>query len=451
MSTGEEAPELKRGDLERGIREHDGAGLERLLEGSSSGERTHALARLSEDDLGELLVLVDPDVAADVLESLPESQAAEALEDLEPGAAAEIVHEMSSDEQADLLAKVDDPESILERLDSVEAAGLRSLKAYPSESAGGLMATEFLAFTRDDTVEAVVTEMQARADELADYDVQYVYVLEATGQLCGVLRLRDLLLSPRGLKIHRIMIADPLHVRVDATLEELDRFFRDHAFLGVPAVDDEGRLVGVVREASVDYALAQKQGSDLAKSGGIVGGEELRTMPLRVRAGRRLSWLSINVLLNLGGASVIALHQETLKEVIALAVFLPIISDMSGCSGNQAVAVSMRELSLGVTRPRDAMQVLWKEVMVGLINGAVLGLLVAAIAYFWKGDAMLGVVAGLALAVNTVLAVGIGGTVPLLLKRLGQDPALASGPILTTITDMCGFLLALTLAAKLLL
>ena len=450
MATSEETPKLKREDLKRGIREHDGEELERLIEGSSAGERTHALARLSEDDLGELLVLVEPDVAADVLEALPESQAADALEELEPGAAAEIVHELPSDEQADLLAKVDDPEAILTRLDSVEAAGLRGLKDYASESAGGLMATEFLAFTRDDSVEAVVAEMQARADELADYDVQYVYVLEDSGQLSGVLRLRDLLLSPRSLKIHRIMIADPLRVQVDAELEELDRFFRDHAFLAVPAVDEEGRLVGVVREASVDNALALRQGSDLAKSGGIVGGEELRSMPLRVRSGRRLSWLSINVVLNLGGAAVIALHQETLREAIALAVFLPIISDMSGCSGNQAVAVSMRELSLGVTQPRDAMQVLWKEVMVGLINGAVLGLLVAGIATLWEGDPMLGAVVGLALAVNTVLAVGIGGTVPLMLKRLGQDPALASGPILTTVTDMCGFLLALTLAAHLL-
>ena len=170
-------------------------------------------------------------------------------------------------------------------------------------------------------------------------------------------------------------------------------------------------------------------------------------MPLLLRARRRLSWLSVNIGLNVLAASVIATHQDTIQAVIALAVFLPIISDMSGCSGAQAVAVSMRELTLGVTRPSDLARVFLQEMWVGLLNGLALGALIALVAYLWKGNAWLGAVVGCALALNTIVAVCVGGAVPLVLKRTGRDPALASGPILTTVTDMCGFFLVLTFAS----
>lgn len=169
-------------------------------------------------------------------------------------------------------------------------------------------------------------------------------------------------------------------------------------------------------------------------------------MPFTVRSRRRLAWLSINIVLNIVAASVIALYQETLSEIIALAVFLPIISDMSGCSGNQAIAVSMRELSLGLVHPSELFRVWFQEVIVGLINGLVLGGLIAGVAILWVGKPMLGAVVGGAMAINTILAVSLGGVLPLLLRRFGLDPALASGPILTTLTDVCGFLLALSFA-----
>ncbi|MBK8504938.1 MAG: magnesium transporter [Saprospiraceae bacterium] len=193
--------------------------------------------------------------------------------------------------------------------------------------------------------------------------------------------------------------------------------------------------------------MAEQASTEHLESQGIVGGEELRTMPLLERAKNRLSWLSINILLNMIAASVIAFHQDTLTSVIALAVFLPIISDMSGCSGNQAVAVSMRELSIGAVKSGEVIRVWLQEIGVGVINGLALGLLIGLAAFLWKGSLMLGIVVGGALAVNTVVAVSLGGTVPLLLKHRGIDPALASGPILTTVTDMVGFFLALTFAS----
>ena len=173
-------------------------------------------------------------------------------------------------------------------------------------------------------------------------------------------------------------------------------------------------------------------------------------MPTFRRARRRLSWLTVNIGLNVLAASVIAAHQDTISAVIALAVFLPILSDMSGCTGNQAVAVSMRELALGLARPSDAFRVWRQELSVGAINGLVLGGLLCGAAYIWKGNVWLGLVVGLAMLLNTLIAVSIGGVVPLVLKKLKFDPALASGPILTTVTDMCGFFLMLTLAGAVL-
>lgn len=147
-----------------------------------------------------------------------------------------------------------------------------------------------------------------------------------------------------------------------------------------------------------------------------------------------------------GAASVIALYFDTLSVAIALAVFLPIVSDMSGCSGNQAVAVSMRELSLGIVKPFEVVRVWIQEIKVGVLNGITLGILLGVVAWLWKDNYWLGLVVGTALAINTMVAVSLGGTVPLVLKRIGVDPAVASGPILTTVTDMCGFFLVLSLA-----
>ncbi|MDA1016055.1 MAG: magnesium transporter [Planctomycetota bacterium] len=282
------------------------------------------------------------------------------------------------------------------------------------------------------------------------YDVQYGYVCNETNHLTGVLRLRDLLLAKRATPISALMIREPHSMRDTATLDEVIAFFDGHHFIGVPVVDDAGRLRGVVQRAAVDGARHDRHDRNFLKTQGIIGGEEIRTMPLLLRSRRRLAWLSINIVLNVMAASVIAVFQDTLSAVIALAVFLPIISDMSGCSGNQAVAVSLRELSLGLVRAEELFRVWRKEIAVGLLNGLALGFLVGCVAMLWKGNPNLGLVVGLALFLNTMVAVSIGGIVPLVLKRFNVDPAIASGPILTTVTDMCGFLFVLGIASLML-
>ncbi|MDF1562257.1 MAG: magnesium transporter [Deltaproteobacteria bacterium] len=438
-------------ELRRILYTDDPRALEDYLEGLGGGDAARALSRLSRQEQTRVLTTLDPEEAAYLIEEIPEAQAADLVGALPAGDAAAIFSEMDSDEQADLIVAIEagSAEAILARMDPGEATGVRALASHDPEEAGGLMRTRFLSYPERATVQDVLEGLRAGAEHYRDFQVQYSYIVDAGGRLTGVLRLRDLFFTPPETTIASIMIRDPITVRIETPLEELQYFFERNELLGVPVVDEAGTLMGIVHRHDIEEAAGERADSDFLKSQGIIG-EELRSMPLLRRSRRRLGWLSVNILLNLLAASVIAAYQETLAAVIALAVFLPIISDMSGCSGNQAVAVSIRELTLGVVRPFEVVRVWTKEVSVGVINGVVLGLLIAVAAFVWKGNAYLGLVVGAALALNTVVAVSIGGTVPLILKHFEVDPALASGPVLTTLTDMCGFFLVLSLATALL-
>jgi magnesium transporter len=311
------------------------------------------------------------------------------------------------------------------------------------------MMTEYFSYPRMYRASSVLGDLARREQEYELNNVLYIYVTDRNRQLLGVVRIRDIIFAAPDIRLSEI-VRPALTVRDLTSLIDLEDFFDEHNISAVPVVDADNRMLGVVRRRAVYDAVAEHAEADHLKSQGIVGGEELRSMPTIVRSRRRLSWLSVNILLNVIAASVIAQFQDVLSAVIILAVFLPIISDMSGCSGNQAVAVSMRELSLGVIKPADFYYVWRKEAIVGLINGVTLGTLIAGVAWVWQGNGWLGLVVGFALAVNTLIAVSIGGTVPVVLKALKVDPAVASGPILTTITDMCGFFLLLSTASMML-
>ncbi|WP_299460658.1 magnesium transporter [uncultured Gimesia sp.] len=412
------------------------------------GEDARVIAQLSHSEQQEFIGLLDDENAARLMESLPEMQAGQLLSALPPEQAAHIFDEMYSHDQVDLLNQLTEKQSeaILEEMDPVEAKNVRFLSQYDHLSAGGLMITELLAFKESQTVDDVVSDLREHAEQYAEYNVQYIYVVSAEHKLIGVLRLRDLLLAPHKRQISKMMIKNPTSLPASTTLQELEHFFDSHPLFGLPVVDDDHKLVGVVRREDVEKASEEQAGRTFLRFAGIMGGEELRSLPLKIRSARRLSWLSINIVLNIVAASVIAMYEETLESVIALAVFLPIVSDMSGCSGNQAIAVSTRELVLGVIRPGDWFHVFKKEFGLGIVNGISLGILLGGGAYLWKGNGYLGMVVGGALAVNTLMAVCLGAVIPLILKGFKLDPALASGPILTTLTDMCGFFLVLSFA-----
>jgi magnesium transporter len=435
--------------LANAIEKQDAAEAMLALKETEVDDTAKLVDRLDAEQRKALFGLLTPEQSAEVLEHVYYFQGADIIEELAPDAAAPIISLLDSDDRADLLNELrdDDSEAILEELDDDMAAETRRFMAYPEGTAGAIMYSEFVSFKANMTVEEILNDIQSKREKYIEYGVQYAYVLGSRNMLLGVLPIRNLLFALRNQTATDIMIPDPITVNADTPLLELENLFEQHHFLGLPVVDQRKRLIGIVDREASTQSRHEAATEDLLKFQGLMGKEELRSMPLGVRSRRRLSWLSINIVLNIISASVIAFHQDTLEAVIALAVFLPIISDMSGCSGNQAVAVSMRELSLDLISPKEFGRVFIKESSLGLINGACLGLLIGCLAWIWKGNAVLGLVVGSALALNTTLAVCVGGLVPLLLKAMKQDPALASGPILTTVTDMCGFLLILGLAS----
>lgn len=415
------------------------------------GDTALTISRMQEEKRTRLLEMLPTEEAADLVEALSHTQAADLLEDLSVQRAAEIVDEISSDEQADLLATLHkkDAQAILEQMSPEEAADVRRLATYGPDTAGGIMITEYLSYPQQLTIDDIVQDLRSHTEQYSAYDVQYVYVTEQdTGRLLGTMQLRNLLLSPGSAQLVSVMTPQPHLVEVTDTLDQLRDFFDRNHFFAAPVVDEQGGLVGVVRRAHVEEALTERADKTMLRLGGIVTGEELRTMSLSSRAAKRLVFLVPNIGLNLISVSVIAFYEPVLAQVSALMIFLPILSDMSGCSGNQAVAVSMRELALGLVKPFEVARVLAKEAAVGAVNGLILGLLLGLITWWMRGDAYpyLGWVVGSAMVINCVVSACFGGAVPLLLKSVRIDPALASGPLLTTMTDFCGFFLALTFA-----
>lgn len=437
-------------DLAKALKASDAEATQEILAGLDSEGQARAVFLLpfeGREALAETLPSAD---FAKLLQELPEAQAVELLGALSGQQTAEAVSCLPPEISSRLLRELEDADSaeILEGISNQESLNeLQARLEYKEGCAGSLMRGSPVSFPLETTVRELLDDLQDHADDYSDRDIQYLYVVDSDRKLKGVLQLRQLFWAPRSKTIGELMIRDPLSVSEELDFHELAEIFKKKAFLGLPVVDGEGRLLGVVPRDTVQRETSDEQTELYLQSQGIVDGEELRSMPLLDRCRKRLAWLAPNILLNLAAASVIAANEATLKEVIALAVFLPIVSDMSGCSGNQAVAVSIRELTLGVLRPRDFVRVLTKEGLVGIINGTLLGILLGAVAAIWKGNLVLGAVVAASLALNTVLSVLLGGLVPLFLKSRKVDPALASGPILTTCTDMCGFFLVLSLAS----
>ena len=417
-----------------------------IVEASTSQEMLRQASLMKADERDQLMSIMTPVAAAELIEEAPSGLAASMIQGLDSSVAAKIMEELSSDTQADIVNDLnkEDAEAILAVMDAETAEDVRKLSQYEPDTAGGLMELEAFTFTTKETVGAVLRRMLAGDEEYERYRGQHPYILDESGRLVGVVSLRGLLRNRRAVVLADIM-KPVISVTTETSQDELVTLFDENPFLGVPVVDDQGILLGIVSRtelAEAELERAEQQSLSRQKIG-----DELRSMPIMLRSRRRLAWLSSNIVLNIIAASVISAYEETLAAVIAIAVFLPMVSDMSGCSGNQAVGVSMRELALGLTRPADLFHVLRKELSVGIINGIILGILIGIVAWIWKDNAYLGLVIGLALSVNTLIAVSIGGTVPLILKSFAIDPAVASGPLLTTVTDMAGFFLVLSLAS----
>ena len=391
-----------------------------------------------------LLVERNSRLAMEALSELGPEEGAALLADRSADEIARFVQELPSDDAAAIIDYL--PEelsaSVLELMRRKESADVENLLEYPEQTAGRIMNPHVFALSEDLTVGEAITELQAARDVEM---VFYLYVVDARRHLVGVVSLRRLLLVSPETPLKRIMTSDLISVRVDTDQEEVARQVASYNLLAIPVVDEENKLVGVITVDDVIDVIKDEATEDIYRLAGVTGDERVFTPPLESLR-MRLPWLGVNLVTAFLAASVVGLFEGTIAQVTALAVFMPIVAGMGGNAATQTLTVIVRGIALGELTWANARKALAKEVVVGIGNGLAIGILAAGVATLFRGDPMIGLLLGAAMFINLGVAAAAGTLIPLGLRALKIDPALASSVFITTLTDVAGFASFLGLA-----
>ena len=414
-----------------------------LIEKLRAPDQAEVFTELEPEDQAALLPRLDPDDSANILEHLEDEEAAEVAEHLDPDTLSRIVDEMEPDEAADLLGDLpkDQADRVLALLEDPDE--VRPLLIHPDETAGGRMTSDFLALRRRMTVQDAIEALRNWAPT-EDFSY-YLFVVDRENVLRGVVSLRKLITSDPKATLMSIMDTDVISAPAGADQEEAARLMTRYGLLSLPVVDQAGHLLGMITHDDLVDVIEEEASQDIYRLGGVLD-EERPLGPVRASVRRRLPWLYVNMLTAFLAAWVISQFRDTIERVAVLAAFQAIVAGQGGNAGTQALTVMVRGIALGEIELRDVWRALLKEVSVGLINGLAVGAAVGLIASALQGKPVLGLIIGLAMVGNMLAASLAGALVPVILKRLGIDPALASGVIVTTVTDMTGFALFLGLA-----
>ena len=358
---------------------------------------------------------------------------------------------MAPDDAADVVEELDraDAEEVLGEMQAADAQELRELMAYPPDSAGGIMTPDFVAVRPTWTVEQAIAELRRVADEAET--VNYVYVTDDDERLLGVLSLRDLFRARSAQSVTTVMIPSAVRVDASADQEEVARLFAQHRFLALPVVDDRERLLGIVTADDVRDVLEEEATEDIERLGGSQPLEDpyLRASVWHI-VRKRILWLGFLLVAQSYTASVMKGYQLTLDQVLELGFFVPMLIGMGGNVGSQTVSMLIRAIGVGDVEWHDLGQVLWKELRVALV------LALALSAGMWLRAEVIGVPVNIALVVGLsagfiVLWAGmVSAVLPLVLRRLGADPAVVSAPLITTLVDATGLAIYLLIAKTLL-
>jgi magnesium transporter len=437
--------------------------LRKLLRAGARSRLERLIDRLHPPDIAEMLTELAPEEARPVLgmlfsaqraartlRELPSEVLPTILEMLDDGQITEMLERLPPDDAVFFLTGV--PEDRARRLCAGLPAGrrreLESLLAFPDSSAGSRMTTRFLAVRESTTAQEAIEAIRRHTEEEVE-QIFYLYVTDDDGRLRGVVPIRKLVTSPPDRPIRDVMISDPVAVAATADQEEAAQVAGKYNLLAVPVVDDTRRLLGVITVDDVIDVIKEEATEDMYRMVGLTEEEHIYT-PLPTVVRRRLPWMVINLATAFLASWVVGLFEGSIHQVSVLAVFMPIVAGMGGNGGTQALTVITRGIALGEIGLDAGVRAMMREVVIGVAIGLLTGLLTAAGAYLWRGSALLGLVLLLAMTINMVVAGLSGAAVPLVLKALRQDPALGSGVIVTTFTDVFGFLSFLGLATLLL-
>jgi magnesium transporter len=358
---------------------------------------------------------------------------------------ARLVQELPSDDAAALIDHLPEELStaVLELMGRKESGEVENLLEYPEQTAGRIMNPHVFALAEDMTVGEAITALQSSRDVEM---VFYLYIVDARGHLVGVTSLRRLLLVSPETPLKRIMTADPSSARVDTDQEDVARLVASYNLLAVPVVDEHNKLVGVITVDDVIDVIKDEATEDLYRLAGVSSDERVFT-PASESLRKRMPWLIVNLATAFLAAAVVGVFQETIAGWVALAVFMPIVAGMGGNAATQTLTVIIRGLALGELTWTNSRKALFKNLLVGVGNGLVTGTIAAVVAWIMNGDFRLGIILGLAMVINLFVAGLVGTLIPLGLKALKIDPALASAVFITTFTDVCGFASFLGLAS----
>ena len=416
-----------------------------------------ALARpLHAADLADLIQLLEPeerlrlvtalgpDMDPDTFSYLDETVRDEILEVLGPERAGEIVAELQTDDAVDIIEELDEEEQreILERLPMPERIAVEEQLSYPEDSAGRLMQREFVAVPEYWLVGQTIDYMRATPglpDEFYD-----IFIVDPRMRPVGGVPVSRVLRSRRTVPIRELKLKELRLIPATMDQEEVAFLFRQYGLVSAPVVDAEGRLIGVITVDDVVDVIQEEAEDDILKLGGVTE-TDVFARPLET-VKRRAPWLAVNLATAILASLVIAMFEEAIARLVALAVLMPIVASMGGNAGTQTLTVAVRSLAVRELTPANAARVIIKELLVGTINGLVFLLVGAAVALLWFGDPTLALVFGIAMLINLTTAAFAGVVVPLLFHRLGLDPAVASGVFVTTVTDVVGFFAFLGLA-----
>ena len=413
------------------------ADLADLLQQLSRDERVAVIGSLGPSFDAETIAYLDEFVRDQVLEVLGPEATGEVLAQLETDDAVEILADFDEQQQAEILASLPPPER------SAIEQGL----AFPEWSAGRLMQREVVAVPEYWTVGQAIDWLRAKPD-LPD-DFYDVFLVDPRFRVVGDVPLGRLLRSRRAVPLVDIRYKELRSFQAETDQEEVARAFSRYALVSAPVVDGDGRLLGVITVDDVVDVIGEEAEDDILKLGGV--SEDDTYVPALQTSLRRMPWLGVNLFTALLGAYVITQFEGTIARLVSLAALMPLVAGMGGNAGTQALTVTVRSLAAGEITKGNAWRAIRKEIAVGLLNGGTFLIAGAALVLLWFGEPVLAAVFGAALLFNLVVAAALGVTVPLLLHRLGQDPAVASSVFLTPMTDAIGFLAFLGLASLFLL
>jgi magnesium transporter len=436
-------------DIRELIRDRAAALLLNILTDIHASDTAVILNGLDPDDAEYLFSLLDTDSGSAVLRELTPETRAIILEKLPSEKITAYAGLLASDDAADLIAEL--PEAVAEKvlgaLPAKESGDVQELMKYAEDTAGGIMAREFVSVRMNDTVAQAIRAVRTNAKK--NVVIYMVYVLDDRGVLVGSLPLQSLVLHPPGRRVYKIMDDEPKNIRTDVDQEEVAAMFRKYDLVSLPVVDAGGRLVGRISIDDIVDVIEEEHSEDVAKLVGSDADEMEKRSPARI-AMMRLPWVLITLAMEFGAGVVIHVFDQTLSRVILLASFMPIISAISGNTGLQSAAIVVRAMATGHISLDRWWQPILRQLQTTLIIGTVCGLVLGVVGAFWQGKWEFGVIVGVSMLFAINLSGFVGTVSPMLSKRLGFDPAVTAGPFETAFQDVVGITIFLSLATALL-